>query len=55
VVKKPKKAGFFGCKKCIFWCFLMKNEAKNVFFEVFLGVKTAKKGLLSADNMPESV
>jgi hypothetical protein len=33
----------------------MKNEAKNVFFEVFSGVKNGKKGLLSADNVSESV
>jgi len=33
----------------------MKNEAKNVFFEVFLGAKNVKNGLLSADNVPESV
>jgi len=33
----------------------MKNEAKNVFFEAFLGVKNGKNGLLSAVYVSESV
>jgi hypothetical protein len=33
----------------------MKNEAKSVFFEAFLGLKYGKKGLLSANYVPEMV
>jgi len=39
--KTGEKGVFFWCKKRVFWCFLMKNEAKSVFFEAFLGLKMA--------------
>jgi hypothetical protein len=51
--KTGEKWGFFWCKTRVFWCFLMKNEAKSVFFEAFLGLKYGKKGLLSANYVPE--
>jgi hypothetical protein len=55
--KTAKSAVFiivFGCKKCIFGYFLMKNEAKTLFFECFLGVKLAFLGVFSAKSVPET-
>jgi hypothetical protein len=54
---KPQKttcfSSFFSVKMSVFESFLMKNWAKTIFFECFLGLKNAILGLFDDVNVSE--
>jgi len=54
---KPQKttcfSSFFSVKMSVFESFLMKNGAKTMFFECFLGLKNAILGLFGDVNVSE--